>query len=273
MIFTQEETKKLLEDFKYGKFHHWIKYEEMRELLEKKESNKNKTLREKWQLLIKENVRPNNYTHFFTLTLRDGRVKNGQYSTTERFGNYYSIVPGIQRYKKAITKFENLLRRAPVTHYALVTEEGGQKGKRDINLHTHGVLRYTGDWDIPHFAFMQPFEEWGTNQGFYRLEVIGDHKGRNHIKHAKSGKRSAQNYLTKYLTKENNMLWHFGLFNKDKEYKLKDYKKIHKGDQINSKIGVNSIRSNMDEVQLEFEGKQFLIDPNKFMKIISNKRK
>lgn len=270
MILTQDETKKLLEDFKYGKFHHWIKYEEMRELLEKKDNYKNKTLREKWQNLIKENVGDKHYTHFFTLTLRDGRVQNGQYSTTERYGNYYSITPGIQRYKKAIKNFENKMRRAPVTHYALVTEEGEQKGKRDINLHTHGVLRYTGDWETPHHAFMRPFDEWGANQGFYRLEVIGDHKGRNHIKYAKSGKRSAQNYLTKYLTKENNMLWHFGLFNKYKETDIRDLQKEHNGVL---KTGNDSIISNFDEVEVDFEGNKVLIDPNKFMKIISKKRK
>ena len=75
--------------------------------------------------------------------------------------------------------------------------------------------------------------------------------------------------LRKYLTKENN-LWHFGLFNAKKE---SDMRKEFKRKYEKLGMGVDHIKSNVNEVQLEFEGKEFITDPIKFMKYISNKRK
>lgn len=246
---TQDELKNLTKDFKLGKYAKWING------IEEKEKNNNKTIRKEWTSWIQENVLPFNYTHFFTLTLRDNRISSNSSIGSSNHGNHYYITPGLQRYRKAITRFENLMRRAPITHYAIVTEEGEQKGNRMINLHAHGLLRYTGDWEITPPSFDRPFNEWGNDQGMYRLEVI-------------KNIRSANKYLTKYLTKENT-LWHFGLFNSKKE---SDMRTIFK-DKLNSiKRGEDLIKSNLSAVQISLDGHSGEIDPNQFMKYVSNKR-
>ena len=249
MFLTETEIKNLTKEFRLGKYAQWINE------IEKKENNKNKSLRAQWKSWIESNVYPNDYTHFFTLTLRDNRNNSNNEYFGKPYGDSFYIRPGVQRYRKAVTKFENLLRRAPVTHYALITEEGDNKGQRDFNLHCHGDLRYTGDWESPHPAFMRPFDEWAIQQGKYRLEIIKT--------------KGSTKYLTKYLTKENN-LWHFGLFNAKKE---SDMRKEFKRKYEKLGMGVDHIKSNVNEVQLEFEGKEFITDPIKFMKYISNKRK
>lgn len=248
-LLNKTELSNLTKDWKLGKYAKWING------IEEKENNQNKTIRERWNDWIQENIYPNQYTHFFTLTLRDNRISKHNSFGSKRYGDTYYLTPGIQRYKKAITRFENLLRRAPVTHYALVTEEGSS-GERAINLHTHGVLRYTGDWESIHPAMSRPFDEWGINQGMYRLEPM------------KFGKSSVR-YITKYLTKENN-LWHFGLFNSQKE---SDMRKIFQEKLNTTKKGRDLIKSNVNEVHIDMDGVKGYVNPNQFMKYISNKRK
>jgi len=249
MLLTQKEIKAITKDFKIGKFAKWING------IEEKEKNNNKTIRKEWTSWIQDNVLPYNYTHFFTLTLRDNRISSNNSFASGRFGSTYYLTPGLQRYRKAITRFENLLRRAPITHYALITEEGAAKGSRHINLHAHGLLRYTGDWEITPPSFDRPFNEWGIMQGMYRLEIIKT--------------KSAIKYLTKYLTKENT-LWHFGLFNSKKE---SDLRKIFKQKLNSLKRGEDLIKSNIEPVQIHLDGFKGEINPNLFMKHISKKRK
>jgi len=258
-FLTKKELSNLTKEWKLGKYANWING------IEEKENNQNKTIRTEWTNWIQENIYPDNYTHFFTLTLRDNRINKHNSFGSKRYGDTYYLTPGIQRYKKAITRFENMLRRAPVTHYALVTEEGSS-GERAINLHTHGVLRYTGDWEIIHPAFSKPFDEWGINQGMYRLEPL------------KFGQSSVK-YITKYLTKENT-LWHFGLFNSRKE---SDMREIFKSNQIFNKDNrVNKYKDKWIRNPLKKEWESIIYqdidiegeyDPIQFMKNISNKRK
>lgn len=140
-----------------------------------------------------------NYSHFFTLTFRDKRVTNGNY-TKHSFtsvggddGRQWLLARdwdkapykvGLQRLTKNLDWLYSEMKKF-TDNFVIVTEEGSKKGR----LHLHGLFHLDPDNEWAIEKYISTFSKWQSKVGFVKCEEIKDH-----------GAVSA--YVTKYMTKD-----------------------------------------------------------------------